>query len=108
MRLDWGIASAQAPADGRGSRWKERARGAVWAGALGLLAAVLAVQAERAGREGAVLARRSASLDRETERLRRSNQSLRDEIRALETDPVYVESFLRRWKMVGGGEKLIE
>jgi cell division protein FtsB len=102
MKLDWG-------------RWKsvwapcaERVRTAVWAGALGLLGLVLAVQAERAGREGAELTRRSAALDRDLERLRRANQALRDEVRALETDPLYVESLLRRWKMVGGGERLVE
>ena len=41
-------------------------------------------------------------------RLRRGNQSLRDEARALESDPVYVEALLRRWKMIGPSERIVE
>ena len=44
----------------------------------------------------------------EIERLRRTNQALRDEIRALDSDPVYVESLLRRWKMIGPSERNVE
>jgi len=47
-------------------------------------------------------------MDREIERLRRANQALRDEIRALDSDPVYVESLLRRWKMIGTSERNVE
>jgi len=81
---------------------------ALWAASLGLLGLALVAHAVRAGKEGAELERRSAALARETDRVRRDNQALRDEVRALEGDPVYVESLLRRWKMAGRGERVVE
>ena len=81
---------------------------ALWGGSTGLLALALAVHAVRAQGEGTELERRSAALGCEIERVRRDNQALRDELRALETDPVYVESLLRRWKMAGRGERVVE
>ena len=81
---------------------------ALWGVSTGLLALTLAAHAVRAQGEGLELERRSATLGREIERVRRDNQSLRDELRALETDPVYVESLLRRWKMAGRGERVVE
>jgi cell division protein FtsB len=95
--------------------WRERARGALpaagtalWSAALLLLGAVLVAQAGRSGGESAVLSARAAALDREIEGMRRRNQALRDEVKALETDPVYVEALLRRWKRVGEGERRVE
>lgn len=82
--------------------------GAIWAVAPGLLAVVLVAQAARAGRERTEIRRRGEALDREVERVRRGNQALRDEVRALQTDPVYIESLLRRWKMAGSGERVVE
>jgi hypothetical protein len=80
----------------------------LWGFSLGLLALVLVAHAVRAQGEGVELERRSAALGRDLERVRRDNQALRDELRALETDPVYVESLLRRWKMAGRGERVVE
>jgi cell division protein FtsB len=68
----------------------------------------LAAQAAGARREREAVAREGAALDRELQRMKRANQALRDEVRALEADPVYVESLLRRWKMVGPSERVVE
>jgi len=76
--------------------------------ALAGLAVLLAAQAAGARREREVVAREGAAIDRETARLRRANQALRDEIRALDSDPVYVEAVLRRWKRVGPSERIVE
>lgn len=102
MRPDW-------------AGWKARARGlasgagaAAWGIVVALLAAALAAQAGRGGGEAAELRARAAEIDREIGTMRRRNRDLRDEVRALETDPVYVESLLRRWKRVGEGERLVE
>lgn len=98
MRLDWGY-------------WKglaERAGAAAWAVVPGLLALALAAHAVRAGQEGSDLERRSAALAAQIERVRRENQAHRDELRALENDPVYLESLLRRWRMAGPGERVVE
>lgn len=92
---------------GRKGLWG-RAGSALWGVAVGLLAAALAAHALRAGREGMELERRSASIGREIDRVRDGNRSLRDELRALESDPVYVESLLRRWRMAGPGERIVE
>ena len=92
-------------------RWKGRAGragAALRAVSLGLLAAALAVHAVRAGREGSELERRSGALAREIERVGLENRALRDELRALEGDPVYVESLLRRWRMAAPGERVVE
>jgi hypothetical protein len=76
--------------------------------ALAGLALVLAAQAAGARREREAVAREAAMMDREIERLRRTNQALHDEIRALDSDPVYVESLLRRWKMIGPSQRNVE
>jgi len=78
------------------------------AAALTGLGVLLAAQAAGARREREVVAREGAAIDRETARLRRANQALRDEIRALDSDPVYVESVLRRWKRVAPSERIVE
>lgn len=98
MKLDWG-------------RWKggaERVGAGFLAVSLGVLGVVLAATAVRAGREGSEMERCSAVLDREIGRVRSENRALRDEIKALESDPVYVESLLRRWRMAGPGERVVE
>jgi hypothetical protein len=95
--------------------WKARlSRAAAWVrpalltAAAGLLAGILALQGWRARADGAELDRRSAALDREIGRMKRENQAMRDELKALETDPVFVESLLRRWKLAAPDERLIE
>lgn len=95
MKLDWG-------------RWAARARSAVWSLAVAALAAVLVLQALRARREAADLRARGAALDLEIRRLRGANQGLRDEVQALEADPVYLEALLRSWKMAGADERPAE
>jgi len=102
MQLDWGLWRARA------GNWLRSARNVVGAAALAGLACLLATQAAGARREREAVAREGAALDRDVERLRRTNQALRDEIRALDSDPVYVESLLRRWKMVGPSERNVE
>jgi len=102
MQLDRGLWKARAGA------WLAGARNLAGAAALAGLALVLAAQAAGARRERETVAREAAVIDREIDRLRRSNQALRDEIRALDSDPVYVESLLRRWKMIGPSERNVE
>jgi len=102
MQLDWGRFRAHAGA------WLEGARNVAGVAALAGLAVLLAAQAAGARREREVVAREGAAIDRETARLRRANQALRDEIRALDSDPVYVEAVLRRWKRVGPSERIVE
>ena len=95
----------QRPAAPRGGG---RAGRALWGLSLALLAATLLSQATRVRGESLELSRREAELDREIGRMRRANESMRQELRALEVDPVYVESLQRRWKMVSDGERLVE
>ena len=102
MQLDWGRFRSRA------GEWLKGARNVAGAAALAGLAVLLAAQAAGARREREVVAREGAAIDREIARLRRANQSLRDEIRALDSDPVYVESVLRRWKRVAPSEKIVE
>lgn len=102
MQLDWGRFRARAGA------WLASARNAAGVAALAGLAALLAAQAAGARREREVVAREGAAIDREIARLRRANQAFRDEIRALDSDPVYVEAVLRRWKRVGPSERIVE
>jgi len=102
MQLDWGRFRVRA------GEWLARARSIAGTAALAGLAALLAAQAAGARREREAVAREGAALDRELERMKRANQALRDEVRALEADPVYVESLLRRWKMVGPSERVVE
>lgn len=78
--------------------------GAVLMG-LGLL---LAGEAVRARREGTQVACQEAAAAREVARLRRENTILREELRALETDPAYLEALLRRWKQAGAEERVVE
>jgi len=72
------------------------------------LAVLLAAQAAGARRERETVAREGAALDREIGKLKSANQALRDEMQALEADPVYVESLLRRWRLVGPAERVVE
>lgn len=102
MQLDWGLFRTVA------GEWLRQARNVVGVAALAGLAVLLAAQAANARREREGVAREGAALDREIARLKRANQALRDEARALEADPVYVESLLRRWKMVGPSERVVE
>ena len=102
MQLDWGRFRARAGV------WLEGARSVAVAAALTGLGVLLAAQAAGARRESEVVAREGAAIDREVARLRRANQALRDEIRALDSDPVYVESVLRRWKRVAPSERIVE
>ena len=102
MQLDWGRFRARAGA------WLAGARNVAGVVALSGLAVLLAAQAAGARREREVVAREGAAIDKEIARLRRANQALRDEIRALDSDPVYVESVLRRWKRVGPSERIVE
>lgn len=91
--------------------WKGLAgRAGVWLGtvSIGVLAVVLATHAVRTAREASELEMRSAALGRDVDQVRRESQALRDEMRALESDPIYVESLLRRWKMAGKGERVVE
>jgi hypothetical protein len=89
-------------------RYSGGAGRALWLGSLVSLALALSIHGARAEKEGLELGRRSDALGREIDRVRRDNQALRDELRALETDPVYLESLLRRWKMAGRGERVVE
>jgi len=85
-----------------------RAWGLVWGVSVAMLGGALLVLAARAPQEIAELTRRSGDLDREIERVKRSNQGMADELHALETDPVYVEALLRRWRRAGAGERIVE
>ena len=102
MQLDWGRVRVCA------GSWLVQARSVAGTVALSGLAVVLAAQAAGARREREAVARQGAALDRDIERVKRANQALRDEVRALDRDPVYVESLLRRWKMVGPSERVVE
>ena len=102
MQLDWGRIGVRA------GEWFARAKAVAGTATLAGLAVLLAAQAAGARREREVVARQGAALDREIDRVRRANQALRDEVRALDADPVYVESLLRRWKMVGPSERVVE
>ena len=102
MQLDWGRLRASA------GSWLAGARTFAGAVVVAGLAVALAAQAAGSRRERETVAREGAAMDREIERLRRANQALRDEIRALDSDPVYVEALLRRWKMVGPSERIVE
>jgi hypothetical protein len=88
--------------------WTARLGIAVLAVGLGFVAFFLVAQASGSGRERAALQREGMAMDADIDRLRRANQAMRDEVRALESDPVYVESILRRWRRVGAGEKVVE
>lgn len=102
MKLEWG-------------RWKGLAAAglarlgrAAFGATVGLLGLALAAQAWRARGETEDLRRQAAAANREAEDLARRNRALREELRALETDPVYVESLLRRWKMAAKGERVVD
>ena len=102
MQLDWGRLKVSAGAG------LAVARKVIGTAALVGLAVLLAAQAASARRERETVARECATIDRDIDRLKRANQALRDEIRALEADPVYVEALLRRWKRVGPLERVVE
>ena len=72
------------------------------------LAIGLAVHAAESGREAGGIARRAAAVDRDLERARTRNTALREELKALQEDPVYLESLLRRWRRAGEGERVVE
>ena len=102
MKLGWG---------GLGTRLSgvsEPARVVLWAAVLAALGLALALQAWRGREQTAELRRRSAALDGRIARIKGANQAMRDEVSALENDPVYVESVLRRWNRAGTGERLVE
>ncbi|MBI2901665.1 MAG: hypothetical protein HYY17_15890 [Planctomycetes bacterium] len=89
------------------ARAGERVTGWAAACALAVLAVFLLLAARRTHREAAELAFRHDAHVRETGRLKAENAALRAEIRALEEDPVYVESVLRGRKMAESGEKTV-
>jgi cell division protein FtsB len=88
--------------------WAGRAKRAALVAALVLLGGALAVQAYRSRTGHGDLERRAAALDGEIARLESENRAMRAELKALETDPWYVESLLRRWKMARPGERVVE
>jgi cell division protein FtsB len=102
MKLDWGMVR------GRLGLWSGRMlRGAAALGVL-VLGGLLAAKSAEARKERAGLELRHRALDREVARLERRNTELREEIRALSTDPVYVESLLRRWRYSAPSERIVE
>ncbi|HZE99455.1 MAG TPA: hypothetical protein VE981_20795 [Planctomycetota bacterium] len=102
MQLDWGLWRVWA------GGWLKRAGSLAGTAAVAGLAVLLAAQAAGARRERETVAREGAALDREIGKLKSANQALRDEMQALEADPVYVESLLRRWRLVGPAERVVE
>jgi cell division protein FtsB len=90
------------------ARWSEGVRRGIWAVALLMLGLVLVGETWRAREDGVRASRQEASVAREIERLRKENSALRDELRALDSDPAYLEALLRRWKRAGPGERLVE
>ena len=102
MRLGWGRVGDSLRALAGPAR-----AAAVLLGAAAL-AVAFTVHAAGTGREAAALARRAAALDRELGRAKARNRDLRDELRALEEDPVYLEALLRRWRRAGEGERVVE
>ena len=83
-------------------------RAAAWGLGAVLLMAALASHAAGTGREAAALARRAEALERDLGRARERNRDLRQELRALDEDPVYLETLLRRWRRAGEGERVVE
>lgn len=95
-------------AKGRAVRWIEGVRRGGWVFSLLVLGLALAGEAWRAREDGIRAARQEASVVREIDRLRRENAALREELRALDSDPAYLEALLRQWKRAGPGERLVE
>ena len=81
--------------------------GALWALAVLMLAGVLSWSAWSARAEVSGLEQRRDALQREVDRARGENRTLREELRALEEDPVYVESLLRKRKRAAPGERIL-
>ncbi len=102
MKLSWGLFRGPSPAVG------EQARAVLWGAVLAVLGGLLASQAWRGRAEAAEVQRQSSALDRQIARMKGANQAMREEVRALESDPVYIESVLRRWKRAGTGERTVE
>lgn len=88
--------------------WKARALVVAWVAALFLLGLTLVCQGWRASGERGEIRRRLERMGREAERARARNQALRDELKALREDPIYVESLLRRWRMAAAEERLLD
>ena len=99
MKLGWGMAGV------RLGVWAWRTIGVA---ATLLLAAGLAGAAAKSAREGVDLARRVRALDADLVRARAENAALREEVRALESDPVYLEALLRSWRRAGAGERVLD
>jgi hypothetical protein len=87
--------------------WLDRVLAVV--GTLGALALVflLLVGVWEGHQEALRHDRRNAELEREKAQRQGEIDAMRAEIRALEEDPVYIESALWRAKMIGPGEKLV-
>lgn len=97
------------------SNWSDRLKrcadgfaGIAMAAAFVAAGSLLVVEIVRANRDVVRQSRRRETVDREIERIRAQNDSLRAEIRSLEEDPVFVESVLRQRKRVGPGEAIVE
>lgn len=85
-----------------------RASFAAWVAVAALLAAALAWRAADAHRANAALYRRLCETEAELARQEAERERLRAELEALENDPMYVETLLRRVRLVEPGELLIE
>jgi len=70
-----------------------------------VLAVLLILAVHRGHREAVREARTVEAVSREADRVKLENESLRREIRALESDPIYVESVLRGRSLKETGEK---
>jgi cell division protein FtsB len=99
MKRGWGTA---------GERLGAAARRAFGTAATLLLVAGLAAAGAKSAREGVDLTRRVRGLDADLARARAENTALREEIRALEGDPVYLEALLRSWRRAGAGERILD
>lgn len=88
--------------------WADRGLRGLWSVALVLLGVVLVREVDRSFREGRQVSLGEKAAAREAARLRRENEVLREELRALENDPAYVEALLRRWKKAASGERVVE
>ena len=79
----------------------------VLAGFLALVGVALGGDLRDARKETEQSYREWRESERELERLLEENQRLEKELHALQNDPVYIESVLRRWKMAYPGETIL-